>query len=409
MSSHKRALPLGELDGLLLDTPVAAPSHRFSSPKRFIDWFTRLNWLFIICVVLPTAAAFVYYGFFASDVYVSYSSFVVQSAKDEDGMSSGLGSILPSSMSNSADLETSSVEEFMKSRTALQQLIKEANLRDAYSNNKIDVFSRFAGVTFWDNSFESLYRYYSKRLFGKAIVSIDESDASDSILEVEVRAFSPDEAYLINSKLLEMGEKIVNDLNIRLQNDMVHFAQEEVDDAEKKAEAAYVALANYRNTNTLVDPNQQSTLQLNLISGLQQKLLDTEGQLSELQRSSVNNPQIPALQNQIASLQKQMDSEMAKTTGQASSFSSKASEYERLTVVRDFCEKQLSQALEFLEKSRDDAQRQQLYLKRVVEPNTPDYPVEPRRAILILSVMILGFVVWGILTLFVAGVKEHVQ
>jgi capsular polysaccharide transport system permease protein len=78
-------------------------------------------------------------------------------------------------------------------------------------------------------------------------------------------------------------------------------------------------------------------------------------------------------------------------------------------VVRDFCEKQLSEALSFLEKSRDDAQRQQLYLQRVVEPNLPDVAMEPKRAFGILAVVVLGFVVWGILSLFVAGVREHQQ
>jgi len=409
MNTDKRALPLEELDELLLEDGEKSPSNRPMFLGPVIRWFRSLNWLFIFCVVVPTLTAAIYFGFFASDVYVSYSSFVVQSAKEEEGMGSGLSSILPSSMSSSSDQDTASVEEYMKSRDALRQLEKDAGIREAFSNSKIDTFSRFGGLFWWDTSFESFYRYYADRLFGKSVVSVNESENSDSILEVEVRAFSPEEANLINKRLLEMGESLVNDLNDRLQKDMVHFAQEEVDDEEKKAEAAYVALANYRNANTLVDPEQQSTIQLGLIGTLQQKLLDTQNQLSEVTRSSANNPQIPALQNQISSLQAQMNSEMAKAAGKSNSLSSKASEYERLTVVRDFCEKQLSEALSFLEKSRDDAQRQQLYLKRVVEPNSPDVPTEPKGVILTLSIMVLGFVIWGILTLFVAGVREHVQ
>ena len=40
-----------------------------------------------------------------------------------------------------------------------------------------------------------------------------------------------------------MGEKLVNDLNNRLQDDMVRFARQEVAEAGKQAEAAQLALA----------------------------------------------------------------------------------------------------------------------------------------------------------------------
>ena len=43
-------------------------------------WGVLVRWhLFLWCVVLPTALAVSYYGFIASDVYVSQSLFVVRS------------------------------------------------------------------------------------------------------------------------------------------------------------------------------------------------------------------------------------------------------------------------------------------------------------------------------------------
>lgn len=43
-------------------------------------WGVLVRWhLFLVCVVLPTAVAVSYYGFIASDVYVSQSLFVVRS------------------------------------------------------------------------------------------------------------------------------------------------------------------------------------------------------------------------------------------------------------------------------------------------------------------------------------------
>jgi capsular polysaccharide transport system permease protein len=257
-------------------------------------------------------------------------------------------------------------------------------------------------VKWWDKSFENLYRYYSKW-----ILDVETSELDSSIIEVQVKAFSPEEAALINSRLLDMGENLVNVLNDRLQQDLVHFAQLEVDDAEKKAEAAYVALADYRNANKIVDPTQQSTLQLSLVQSLQQKLIDTRNQLAEVTRSSANNPQVPSLERQVNRLESEIQAEMAKTTGAASSFSSKASRYEKLEFEKEFSEKQLTDALSFLDTSRNEAQRKQLYLKRIVEPDAPDFAMEPRRLRNVLATLVTGFVLWGILTLFVAGVREH--
>ena len=59
------------------------------------------------------------------------------------------------------------------------------------------------------------------------------------------------------------------------------------------------------------------------------------------------------------------------------------------------------------EQARNEAQRKQLYLGRVAQPNLPDYPVEPRRLRNIAATLMLGLIVWGILSILVAGVREH--
>jgi capsular polysaccharide transport system permease protein len=404
MNSDKRALPIDDLDGIFLESPVKTRTNRFPDPNRIVNWAQGLNWLFIVCVALPTLSAAIYYGFIASDVYISDSSFVVQCVQDQEEMKTDLGSILKSSASSTAGQDAAEVQEFMKSRDALEQLENATGIREAYSNSDIDPISRFGGVNSRSKSFEHLYRYYSKW-----IVSVHPSEASSSISELEVRAFTPDEAALINGKLLEMGEKLVNQLNDRLQQDLVRYAQQEVDIAETKAEAAYAALAAYRNANTVVDPEHQSALQLDLILKLQESLIDTRNDLAELNSSAANNPQISALQNKIRSLETEISSEMATTTGEAASLTNKAADYERLVFERDYSQKQLAAALTFLDESRNEAQRKQLYLKRIVEPNTPDYAIEPRRARNVIAVLVLGLMVWGIVALFSAGVREHQQ
>ena len=44
-----------------------------------------------------------------------------------------------------------------------------------------------------------------------------------------------------------------------------------------------------------------------------------------------------------------------------------------------------------------------------MQPNLPDKAAEPRRLRSMLMVLILGIIVWGVVSLVVASVKEHTE
>jgi capsular polysaccharide transport system permease protein len=102
-----------------------------------------------------------------------------------------------------------------------------------------------------------------------------------------------------------------------------------------------------------------------------------------------------------------MGHQMAKVAGGGSSLTNKAADFERLALERAFADKQLGAALASLEQARNEAQRKQLYLERIVQPNKPDMAIEPRRIRNILATFLLGLIVWGVLSMLLAGVREH--
>jgi len=222
-----------------------------------------------------------------------------------------------------------------------------------------------------------------------------------------VRAYTPEDAQRINKELLELGEALVNRLNERGRQDLISFAAAEVEIAENKAKAAALALSSFRNQKNVIDPEQQSAIQLQLIAKLQDELIATKSQLTQLQTFTRDNPQIPSLQKRAQSLQADIDAEIGRVAGGEKSLANKAAQYQRLALEREFADKQLASALASLEQARNEAQRKQLYLERIVQPSKPDYPVEPRRIRGILSAFVIGMIAWGVLSLLVAGVKEH--
>ena len=61
----------------------------------------------------------------------------------------------------------------------------------------------------------------------------------------------------------------------------------------------------------------------------------------------------------------------------------------------------LASALATLEQARNEAQRKQLYIERIVQPIKPDEAMEPRRFRGIFATLMLGLVAWGILTMLI--------
>jgi capsular polysaccharide transport system permease protein len=362
------------------------------------DRILRMNRLFLFTVLLPTIFAVVYYGFMASDIYISESRFVVRSPEREP--STGVSALLQGGGFSRSQEDTFPVYDYVLSRDALQTLEAHFAVSKLFGNADVDFINRFAGLVWWDDSFEALHKYYSRR------VRV-ELDPLSSITILEVSAFSAEDALKINEKLLEMSEELVNQLNERGRYDLIRFAQKEVGIAEQRSKAATLALSKYRNKKGIFDPASQSGLQLQLVSKLQDELIAAKIQLSQIITLTKNNPQIPALQKRVETLQTEIAAETAKVAGGDLSLSNKSVEYERLILERNFADQQLETALASLEHARSEAQRKQLYLERIVLPMKPDIAMEPRRIRGVFVTFALGFVAWGVLTMLVAGVREH--
>jgi len=368
-----------------------------SRQARLWAWLKR-NPVFVITVGIPTLLAILYYGLIASDVYISESRFLVRSPQ-KPASSGPFGEILQSTGITRSQDDTYSVRDYILSRDALQELDQKLGVKNAFSSHTVDIFNRFPGLG-WDTSFEEFYRYYDKH------VGV-EYDPVSSISILTVRAYTAEDAKKINDLLLQMSERLVNTLNDRSRNDLIHFSEEEVRIAAEKAKDASAALFAFRNKHSIFEPDKQAAIQLEGVAKIQEELISTEAELAQLRRLSPSNPQIGALESRADTLRKAMAQEAAKVTNGNASFSAKAPTFERLALESTFADKQLGTALAGLETARSEAIRKQLYLERLVEPNLPDKAMEPRRARSMFTVFLLGLIAWGVASLVIASVREH--
>ena len=190
-----------------------------------------LSPLFLLTVAIPTALAVLYYGVFASDVYVSQSAFVVRSP--DKPSTRGIGGLLAGAGFSNSSGEVYAAQDYIKSRDALRALNAGTRFKAAYTRPDISFFDRFDPTGLF-GSFEHLYRYF----LGKVNVNFD---STSSITTLTVRSYDGRDAHRFNQQLLGLAEQMVNRLNVRGRRDLISFAQREVDEA--KAEARMTASA----------------------------------------------------------------------------------------------------------------------------------------------------------------------
>ena len=363
--------------------------------KKLFRKFSPLLW---ITVIIPTFCSLIYFSVWASDQYTSESSFVVRSARSQSSLT-GLGALLQSAGFARSQDDTYTVQEYMRSRSALDALQKQIPVR-AYYEEKGDIFSRFNPFGFFDSK-EAFYQYYTKKV-GINFNSI----AGISVLQVQ--SFDAEESKQINEALLKNGEELINQLNDRARKDTVTFAEQNVQVAEERVKESADGLMEYRTKNGIFDLKGQSEVQLGLVSKLQDELIVIQTQLDQVRAITPDNPQIPGLKAREQSLRKEITQQMSLISGKGDgSIASKAAEYQRLYIENELAEKQLAAAIGSLESAKAEADRQQLYLEVISQPNEPDMAQAPNRVYNIVSTLIIGLMVYGILSLLTASIREH--
>jgi capsular polysaccharide transport system permease protein len=359
----------------------------------------RHRWM-ILFVGLPTALAIAYYGFIASPVYVSQSSFVIKSASQKTIPNTlSVANLLQTSGLSAGEEQTKEVLQYVRSRNALKDLLRETDVRAKYSSRGADFLSRFP-QPLHDGSFENFFHYYS------SMVGAD-TDPDSGLAVLEVHAFTPEDAYDLNSRLLNLSERLVNRLNERAESRGIAEAEQRVAQAEERVRNARLALSAYRNQQELIDPTKQAAGVLDISNKLVSEEAALQAQLDLMLRVTPRNPTIPAVRNRIAAIKREIGAQNGKVVGTPTGIASKLGSYEKLQIEQDFATQMLTAANASLESARTDAEKQQFYLERVVEPNKPDESTLPHRLKRILIVFGASVCLYLIGWMLVVGILEH--
>lgn len=355
-----------------------------------------INPLFAGLVIVPTLLGSIYFGFLASEVYVSESRFIVRSPSKPN--LSPLGMVLSGGNIVGASEESEAVTEFLGSRQALETVNQDGYVTRAWGNGSIFWFDRFGFLG--KDTGEDLFEYFLGKVTAK--------DSNTTMVTVlTVKSFNPQSAQVINRRLLEQSEVLVNELSDRARRDSITFAETELARARQEAQKAALALAAFRNREGVIDPELQANAGLQMIGKLQDQLIASQTQLLQMQTYTPQASQIPYLRTQIRNLEREIAAQTAQLAGGRGSLSSASVRYQELRLASEYSERQLATALSAYQEAQAEARRKQAYVERISEPSLPDDAAYPRRLRSILGTFVLGLLAWGVASMLLVGVREH--
>jgi len=374
-------------------------------------WFIKI-WRkpFFLLVILPSLLAAGYLYGIAAPQYVSEARFVVSSrgggtdiGAQIAGMRGMAGAALGGFGGGAASSEATSIRDFLTSLDAVMQAHSRLDLVSLWQRPEADPIARL-----WRSEPELLAQYFN------AMVNVS-LDPMTNVTTLRVRSFRPEDSKALTEELLHSAEALVNRLSERARNATLQIAHQEAEGSERRVQESRAALVRFREQEKELDSAGAVQSAVALRGQLEGMLAQARAELTErLKFMQPDNLALQATRNRIEALERQITAERSRHTDGASVagegvLSRQLAAFERLMLEREFADRQLASATASLEAARVEAQRQQIFLSRIAEPNLAVYPLYPRKLTNLASIFIGLAIAYGIGWLLIVGMREHAR
>ncbi len=374
--------------------PLASPAH---VEKRH----RGLLWAFILVVVLPVIASGAYLWGFAQDQYASTVGFTVR--REESTSAADLLGGLTRITGGGGSVETDILYEFIRSQEIVTAIDERIALADIYARNwpNDPVFALWP-----DPTTEDLRDHWER------MVRIS-YDSVTQLIELRVLAYSPEDAQLVAQEILAESQKMINNLNQAAREDIMRYANEDVDKTITRLKAAREALSRFRTRTQIVDPAADIQGRMGVLANLQQQLAEAliENDIV-LGTTMDNDPRREQTARRIEVIRDRIASEratFASAEGGAGgdNYPELLAEFERLTVDLQYAEETYRVALAAQDGAREQAARQTIYLAPYIRPTLPQTAEYPQRAVLTGMIGLFLTFIWAIGALIYYSVRDR--
>lgn len=356
---------------------------------------------FVAIVVVPLFLVGFYLWIVADDRYGSTTGFSVRQASEQSS-SDILGGLAKfTGVSSSPDSDV--LYQFIRSQNLALEVDKKLHLRQYFSAHwKSDpVYALWPSATA-----EDLHWYWGR------VVRVTYSQGS-GLLQVDVHTFTPDMAQKIAQQIVAESTKMVNGLNDVARDDAIRYADNDLVKAQKQLREAREKLTEFRTRTQIVDLQADIQGRMGVTNNLQQQLAQELVALDQLAAStSEDDPRVTQAKRRIQAIRERIATErknLATTVvpGTGKDYPALMSEFEGLTVDREFAEQVYRAALTARDSAYDSAQRQTRYLATFITPTLADSPEYPQRSMIFGLAALFLLLSWGIVVLIYYSIRDR--
>ncbi|MDZ4086497.1 MAG: capsule biosynthesis protein [Tabrizicola sp.] len=351
-------------------------------------------------VLLPTILAGWYFYMMATPMYSVRSEFVIQQAGPSGGGGSMGGLFSGTAFATSQD--SIAVQGYLQSREAMGRLDEDLGFRSHFQSPEIDQLQRMAP----DAGLEAAYKVYKKFLK----ISFD---TTEGVIRMDVAAADPMVAAAWSRQLIAYAEEQVDHLTQRLRADQMNDAQAGYEAAQKALTDSQRKLIELQEKFKILSSETEVGLIVGQISGLENQLTQERLALAQMESNAEpNQARMDPIKRRIATLEGEVADLRARMTETSAGSTSLAEIQGQLLVAQaDLQTRQLllAQALQSMETSRVEANRQVRYLSLSVSPIPPDEPAFPRAFENTLVTLLIMLGIYLMVSMTAAILREQVS
>lgn len=319
-------------------------------------------------VFAPSLVAGYYYYAVATPMYSSKSEFLVLKADSASGAVGGLFSGTQFATSQ----DSIAVQSYLESKEAMLRLDEELGFTAHFQQDWIDPIQRLDP----EASNEKAYALYGRN------VKIG-YDPTEGVVRMEVAAADPEVAAAFSKQLISYAQERVNNLSQQKRRDQMSDAEATLADAEAKRREAQRQLVLLQQQSSILDPEGVIASLRQQISTFELQLQEKQLELAALQDNSrPNRAKVTGVEGDIHRLEAviaQLNSKMINASEGEDSLANLRVQVQMAQAdlaTRDLI---LQSALQQVDTTRMEANRQVRYLTTSVAPVASEEPSYPRK------------------------------
>ncbi len=367
--SDKQTLPSTEL------SPAQEREQEITAIQRDIARRRRkkmglLMTRLLFFVLLPTAVVGWYFYAVATPMYATKSEFLILKA-DNAGGGGGLGSLL-SGTQFATSQDSIAVQSYLQSKDAMLRLDADEGFKAHFAQDWIDPIQRLPDTPTNEQAYK-LYKKFVKIGF----------DPTEGVIRMEVIAASPEESADFSRSLISYAEERVNHLSEQKRSDQMRDALKGFESAQEERRKAQEALVALQQQGAILDPEGVIAALRGQINNIEMQLQEKELELAALLDNARPNQakvegasgDVRRLEALLARLNERMV-DASKGENSLAQLSVRIQMAQADLATRDMM---LQSALQQVEQTRMEANRQVRYLTTSVQPVASQEASYPRK------------------------------